>query len=217
MRQPDPNASASPLSPGVTGVRGLAIHVVFLLSGLSALLYQITWQRALMLIYGSNTESVAIVVSAFLVGLGIGNIAGGALSTRQGVSLIMIFALAELLIATYGIASLAIFNWIGKVTLQSGPTMTGIVVFALLLVPTICMGATLPLLVAFETRQSASVGTAVSRLYFVNTLGAAVGAFLSGFVLLAEFRLHGTVMAAAVLNFFSVVVLLFAAKLARTR
>jgi predicted membrane-bound spermidine synthase len=195
----------------MTTIRGVVIYVLFLLSGLSALLYQIAWQRTLMLIYGSNTESVAMVVSAFLVGLGLGNILGGALSARVRVSPLVLFALAEVLIASYGLASLTIFDWAGTLTLQCGAITTAAVIFSLLLAPTACMGATLPLLVAYETRRFKNVGSAVSRLYFVNTLGAATGAFLSGFVLLAELHLPGTVVAAAVLNLISVLMLLVGA------
>src|SRR6266852_4055883 len=52
------------------------VHAVFILSGVSALIYQLVWQRSLMLIYGSNVESVAMVVAAFMMGLGLGSIAG---------------------------------------------------------------------------------------------------------------------------------------------
>jgi predicted membrane-bound spermidine synthase len=195
----------------MTTFQSVVIYILFLLSGLSALLYQIAWQRTLMLIYGSNTESVAMVVSAFLVGLGLGNILGGTLSARARVSPLVLFALAEFTIASYGLASLAIFDWAGKFTLQCGAVATAAVIFSLLLAPTACMGATLPLLVAHETRRFKNVGSAVSRLYFVNTLGAASGAFLSGFVLLAELQLQGTVIAAAVLNLISVLMLIIRA------
>ena len=58
--------------------RGLG--AIFLVSGFAALLYQIVWQRALFAIYGINIEAVTVVVTAFMVGLGVGSLAGGALS-----------------------------------------------------------------------------------------------------------------------------------------
>jgi len=54
--------------------------VLFFFSGAPALIYQLTWQRALFLIFGVNIESVTIVVTAFMLGLGIGSLAGGWLS-----------------------------------------------------------------------------------------------------------------------------------------
>ena len=54
--------------------------VLFFLSGFPALIYQLTWQRALFRTFGVNIESVTIVVTAFMLGLGFGSIAGGWLS-----------------------------------------------------------------------------------------------------------------------------------------
>src|SRR2546427_2232945 len=51
--------------------------VLFFLSGFPALLYQVVWQRALFTIYGVNIESVTVVVSAFMLGLGLGSLVGG--------------------------------------------------------------------------------------------------------------------------------------------
>jgi spermidine synthase len=217
MKAPDHGETVCAPAIGPVRSRPVVVYAVFLLSGLSALLYQVTWQRALMLLYGSNTESVAMVVSSFLVGLGLGNLAGGKLSVRPESRPLALFLLAEVFIGVYGIASLAVFRWAGDATLHAGPMVTGVVVFALLLVPTLCMGATLPLLVAHETRRSQQVGMAVSHLYFVNTVGAALGAFLSGFVTLGELGLAGTVRAAAALNGLSVLLLLLCTRPAKRR
>src|SRR5882762_9654802 len=58
----------------------LLLSALFLFSGMPALIYQVVWQRVLFSIYGVNAESVAVVVSAFMLGLGLGSIAGGRLS-----------------------------------------------------------------------------------------------------------------------------------------
>lgn len=62
----------------------MVIHGVFVVSGMTALLYQLIWQRSLLVLYGSHTESVAMVVAAFLVGLGCGGLVGGILSRQAG-------------------------------------------------------------------------------------------------------------------------------------
>src|SRR5690606_28262373 len=62
---------------------------------------------------------------------------------------------------------------------------------AVLLIPTILMGATLPLLVAAVTRADARVGRATGLLYGINTLGAVAGVFLATFVLLPWLGLTG--------------------------
>ena len=66
-------------------------YVLFFLSGFPALLYQIVWQRALFTLYGVNVESVTMIVTVFMLGLGLGSLAGGWLSARNGTRLLMAF------------------------------------------------------------------------------------------------------------------------------
>jgi hypothetical protein len=76
----------------------------------------------------------------------------------------------------------------------------GLAAFALVLVPTLLMGGTLPLLVADAVRRSGNVGRSVGMLYFVNTLGAAAGAFAAGLLLLGALGEEGSVRLAAGVN-----------------
>jgi predicted membrane-bound spermidine synthase len=191
---PHPLFSNPPLIPS------RLLFGVFVISGLSALLYQTVWQRSLFMLYGSNVECVAMVVSAFLLGLGLGSLVGGAISQRPGMPLIALFALCELGVGLYGLFSLHLFRWVGELTLGVGTLVAGALAFGLLLVPTLLMGATLPLLVTHQVLTHGSVGRSVSWLYFVNTLGAALGAFLAAFIWLGRFGQLGSVRLAALLN-----------------
>lgn len=173
---------------------------VFVLSGVSALIYQLVWQRMLLMIYGSNVESVAMVVAAFLMGLGIGSLIGGHISQREHLPLVLFFSAAELGVGAYGLCSVTLFHWVGGMTSGAGSVMTGVLAFALVFIPTLLMGATLPLLVAHQVRACGSVGKSVSWLYFVNTLGAALGAFIAALWLLRTCGLSGSVKVAASLN-----------------
>src|SRR3974377_847615 len=83
--------------------------VLFFFSGFPALIYQLTWQRALFRIFGVNIESVKIIVTAFMLGLGIGSLAGGWLSQRSRIALLPLLAAIELATAAFGIVSLAVF------------------------------------------------------------------------------------------------------------
>jgi len=182
-------------------LHAVILHGVFILSGISALIYQLVWQRALLTIYGSNVESVAMVVAAFLAGLGIGSLAGGWISQSTRAPLVLLFGLAELGVGAYGLVSLKLFDAVGAITsAQAHGLTTGALVFLLVFLPTLLMGATLPMLVAHQVRDTAHVGQSVSRLYFVNTLGAALGAFIAAKWLLGGFGMSGTVHIAASLN-----------------
>ncbi len=191
------------------GLPGPVLLAVFTVSGICALLYQLIWQRALLLIYGSNIESVTMVVSAFMLGLGLGSLLGGAVSKRPGVPLLFLFGCVEILIGAYGAISLSLFDIVGEATGTGSPLATGVLCFLLVLVPTLLMGSTLPLLVAHYVNASGNVGYSVSMLYFVNTLGAGIGAFLAAFLILGALGLQSSVLLAVALNLFAGATILF--------
>jgi spermidine synthase len=176
------------------------LYVLFFLSGFPALIYQIVWQRALFAIYGVNIESVTVVVSAFMVGLGLGGLAGGRIAKTPSVSRLILFGVAELGTALYGLVSLRLFHWVAAFTTGATALQTGLLSFALVVFPTVLMGATLPLLVAHMVQVSGNVGRSVGALYFVNTLGSAAACLTAGFVIMRRLGLSGAVLTAVVLN-----------------
>jgi spermidine synthase len=173
---------------------------LFFCSGMPALVYQIVWQRALFAIYGVNAESVAVVVSAFMLGLGLGSLLGGWLSARFPGRTMALFGAAELGVALFGICSLRVFQWVSLRTAGSSLPATVVLSLVLLIVPTMLMGATLPLLVEHLVRASRNVGSSVGTLYFVNTFGSAVVCYLCGTFLLRDFGQSGSVRLAAAVN-----------------
>lgn len=176
------------------------IYALFFASGFAALLYQVVWQRSLFAIYGINVESVTMVVTAFMLGLGFGSLAGGAISKDPKRPVLLIFAFVELGIGLFGFFSLKLFHAVGELTLGMSPAGTGLVTFLLVLVPTVLMGGTLPLLVAHLVRRSGNVGRSVGMLYFINTLGSAVASLAAVVVVLGKAGQAGTVTIAAAIN-----------------
>ena len=185
------------------------LYALFFLSGFPALIYQIVWQRTLFAIYGVNIESVTIVVSAFMLGLGLGSLAGGKISKSSSVPLLLLFAAVEMGVAAFGVISLPLFHWVANFTAGAPPLQTGIFSFALVLIPTFLMGATLPLLVAQLVRLSGNVGRSVGMLYFVNTLGSAVACFAAGLYLMRTFGMSGSVTIAVAMNISAALAVLF--------
>ena len=176
------------------------LYLFFFISGFPALLYQIVWQRALFTLYGVNIESVTMVVTAFMLGLGLGSLVGGAMSRSRRLPLLRVFGLVELLIASYGIFSLKTFHWAADFTAGAGPLQTGLVAFTLVALPTVLMGSTLPVLVCYAVRLSRNVGVSVGSLYAVNTLGSACACFCAGLFLMRWLGESKTVALAAGLN-----------------
>ena len=178
---------------------------IFFLSGFAALLYQVVWQRMLIFYTGSDTVSISLIVTAFMTGLGIGYLAGGRLADRSTPQRnLLLFVLAEvgiLLFATFSKAIL--YDWL----YVSGPNADGnalvlyLMVFLVLLVPTFLMGVSLPLLSkAFRLSGEGEQAGLISSLYFVNTLGAAFGALLSGVVFVRSIGYADTIWAGVVCN-----------------
>ena len=195
-----PGLSSHGSTPGST-LRSTAWPCLFFfVSGFPALLYQIVWQRALFTLYGVNIESVTMVVTAFMLGLGLGSVLGGTISRSQHLPLLRVFGLVELLIAAYGVFSLKILHRAADFTAGSGPLQTGLVAFTLVVLPTVLMGSTLPILVSYAVRFSRNVGTSVGALYAANTLGSAAACFCAGLFLMRWLGESKTVALAAGLN-----------------
>ncbi len=169
-------------------------RAVFLASGFAALLYQMIWQRLLTLFGGADVYSVTLIVSAFMAGLGIGSLAGGHVADRLALrGRLVAFAVAELAVAAFGAASVWIlydflYARLGAVDLPGWATAA--ILFAVLLWPTFFMGVSLPLLSRALAETTEAASRRIASLYGWNTVGAALGALLTVWVVLrlVDFR-----------------------------
>jgi spermidine synthase len=177
------------------------VYPLFLFSGFPALLYQIVWQRSLFTLFGTNIESITLVVAAFMLGLGMGSLIGGKLSTLRLLPQLLLFALLELCIGLFGIVSLQLFDLVGSYAINLDYVSMTSVAFLLVFLPTLCMGATLPILSAFLVARLPNVGLSLGTLYFVNTLGSAIAAFSASLFLLGMYGMQGTIYVACLFNF----------------
>src|SRR5499426_61741 len=184
-----------------TRTRALAlIGVVFFVSGFATLVYQVAWQRLLTLYYGVGPVSIAVIVSVFLLGLGIGGLLGGWLAERIP-RLALLYSLIEVGLGLYGIASVPFLDLLGRTTAGSSYLWTAFFSALFLLPPTVLMGATLPVVLKLYNRRTGKYLESLSFLYFINTLGAATGALVAGYVLISLFDLDGAIGTAVFLNF----------------
>ena len=180
--------------------RAWIYYLLFFLSGFPALLYQIVWQRTLFTLFGVNIQSVTMVVTVFMLGLGLGSLAGGELSVRPGMRLLVAFGAVELSIGAFGACSLWLFHRVAAFTAGATLLTTGLVAFALLLVPTLLMGSTLPLLSEHFVRRTGNVGESVGLLYGVNTLGSGLACLLAAYWLMGSLGESGSVRFAVAMN-----------------
>lgn len=180
------------------------VLLLFFASGFSALLYQTIWQRLLGFFSGVDVYSVTITVAAFMAGLGCGSLAGGHLADRLSPKhRVLAFGLAEAIITLFALGSKWIYydllyvRWSG---LADSPGLLPVVLFASLLIPTFCMGLTLPILARALTAKIETAPVVIGFLYGVNTLGAAVGALITPWILLRHFGFSDILRIGAALN-----------------
>ena len=189
---------------GSDRVRRSVLFGLFFLSGAAALVYQTAWHRLLGLFAGADTIAAALVVGAFLLGLGIGSLAAGLLADHLSRrTALLAFALCEVGIAAFAVASPWLYYDViyrELLPLSSSRGVIFTVVFAGLLWPTFLMGCSLPFLSKAVVSEIAGSAKLIGWLYGLNTLGAGVGAFVGGWYLIGTFGFDKAVYVGAVLN-----------------
>lgn len=181
-------------------VRKEYIAFLFLLSGFSALIYQNAWQRSLVTLFGVNSESVTVIVSVFMLGLGAGALLGGFLQRLFPRKLLVVFLLLEIGIGLFGLVSMEVIQAVGRSGSADTPVLLAAKVYVVLMLPTLMMGATLPVLIAYLQVFFKNMGRTTSLLYALNTFGSAIAAFATVEVLFVYAGLRTSVAIAAALN-----------------
>ena len=182
--------------------RNLAVLLkfVFFFSGFSSLIYQVVWQRLLTTYYGVGSISITLIVSVYMFGLGLGALLGGFLAERVKARITLYF-LVELLLGIFGLASLPFLDVLGRYTAGSSYIVSFCFMFLFLCIPTVLMGITLPLLTKIYNRLVQNFLASISILYFINTLGAALGAVIASYGVISFFGLDTGIYVAAAINF----------------
>jgi predicted membrane-bound spermidine synthase len=182
----------------MTGLAALFL----ILSGCAALAYQVVWVRLLGLTLGSTAASVSTVLAAFFLGIALGSALAPRLGARR--DLLRVYLTLEAVIGVSG--SILLYVLLDLDRLIAALPFEHVAfeftfTFLLLLVPTVCMGASFPVLASHVLRRPGQIGSGLGLLYAANTAGAVIGAALSGFWLIPRWGLDGANLVAAGLNF----------------
>ncbi|HUQ45712.1 MAG TPA: hypothetical protein VM033_03610 [Gemmatimonadaceae bacterium] len=184
--------------------------LIFVLSGAAGLAYESIWTRYLGLFVGHGAYAQVLVLVIFLGGMSIGALAVGRRAERVRNPLLW-YAVMELAVGLIGLVFHDVFLWAthaayGSLFPALGPgafhALAKWGIAALLILPqSVLLGATFPLMVAGALRHAPDrAGRTIALLYFTNSLGAAAGVLIAGFVLIARYGLPGTLLAAAMTN-----------------
>lgn len=190
--------SAIPV-PQAASATSLIPALLLCISGAAALVYQVLWIKQLSLMVGVEVYAITTGISAFFAGLALGGWLFGRWADRLQQP-VLLYAGLEVLVAMLGVgATVAMglaasaFAWLqGHVGV-----LAWLLPFALVGIPAVLMGGTLPVLVR---ALAAEPGKAGGQLYAANTLGAIVGTLLAAFVLIASLGVRGSALFAAMLN-----------------
>jgi predicted membrane-bound spermidine synthase len=186
----------------------------FLVSGFCSILYEIIWLRLAMAQFGVTTAMVSLVISAFMIGLGLGSWGSGMVVRRYGAGArfpaLKLYALMELLIGFSAIVvphelfwgRLLLLKIVREMAISSSyyyfPSGLWL---AITLVPwCVCMGATFPLaMAAIKQDREPRAANSFSYLYLANVLGAAAGSVVPLF-LIEIYGFQRTLYISALLN-----------------
>ena len=179
------------------------------LSGMTALIYEIIWIRPLSLVFGTTVFAVSTIISSFIFGLAIGSWIAGRYSDRV-TNPLKYFALVQVGIGFYGIALLPIFGILPPVYLELYrallPNHTLFFIsqislsFAVIAIPAILMGTTLPLMMRAFSKNFSSVGFDVGKLDAANSAGAVLGTLAAGFLMIPILGIQTSVIITAIIN-----------------
>jgi spermidine synthase len=185
------------------------------MSGISSLIYQITWIRQFSLFFGVHVLSVSTVLAAFMTGLAIGNYLFGRLADR-GLHPLILLVVIESGIGLFALlfqpgieATIGLYGYLVNHISSSSdqlPLLKFILSFFFLLVPTTLMGGVIPVLSKFLVSNLTRVGNKISWIYSLNNLGAAAGCLLAGFFLIRMAGIQITILSASCVNLFNAIV-----------
>jgi spermidine synthase len=186
-----PDASAPTTPTLIPGAR--LVYVAIALSGLTALGAQVVWTRMLSLIFGATTYTFSLILAIFLTGLGIGSSFGAAIAKtspnpRIALGWTQVGLCAALAWAAYATSG-SLPYWPINPSISSSPVfsfqldlMRGIWV---MLPGAILWGMSFPLALASVAARGQDPGRLVGGVYAANTLGAIIGALVTGLILVA--------------------------------
>ncbi len=198
-------------SPNLDNRLAQLILICFFFSGFTALIYEIIWMRMIGEVIGAAPFAVSAILFVFMGGMGVGSlIASRRIDDFSAARLIRTYGSLELLIGLYAFfvpIFLLLFKVIYEILYNAffeSPLVYNLFIFlgALILLglPTLCMGATLPILCKFYVARLSHLGTHTGRLYGLNTIGGAAGSIICGFWMLQAFGVWASLLMTIAVN-----------------
>ena len=192
------------------------ILFAFMISGMTALIYEVVWARPLQLIFGSTIYAVSTILTTFFVGFALGSyvLRNFADKTKKP---LLLFSILELGIGLYGLVILYLFDILPGIYLPLADVsgfqfIQFALIFLVLIIPSTLFGATWPIVNKLYVNSN-SLGRDIGKLYSFNSFGSALGPILAGFILIPLLGIKATSVSVASLNIIlGIVILIYSIK-----
>ncbi|MGP0629488.1 fused MFS/spermidine synthase [Nitrospina sp. 32_T5] len=205
--QAESHSRAEPPSPFTPELWGVLI--CFGLSGVAALIYQVAWNRIFSLLLGSSVYAFSLILTTFILGLALGTVVFARLVNRFR-DLKVTFGALQVAIGFSALVALPFFgdvplfnrwvylNW--NLNFATVQWANFLIIFAIIFIPTFCMGAQFPVVVRMVAQRLETLGRNVGSAYASNTVGTIFGSFVGGFLLIPWLGIQNTILTAVILN-----------------
>ncbi len=187
------------------------VWLIFILSGASSLIYEVIWMRQLTLVFGSTIFATSTVLTVFMAGLALGSFYFGRKIDESSMSPLKLYALLEAGIGGFCLIWPLLLSLLSAVYVLVYRNITSefytlslirfVLTFGVLLIPSILMGGTLPVLTRFFVKRLEHLGTNIGILYALNTFGAVIGTVAAGFFLIEALGIRTTLFVGVAINF----------------
>ena len=185
------------------------VAVLFFVSGACALVYQVMWLRLLALVFGVTVYAASTVLASFMAGLALGSYAAGRFAGRL-TSPLRAFGFIEIGVGVTAVLTPLLLETVKEVWVAVHPALPSslafltaarfLASFAILILPTTLMGATLPVVMQSALVRERAVSSRIGLLYAINTSGAIAGALIAGFYFVSDVGMATSFRVAAAAN-----------------
>ncbi|HEX2227473.1 MAG TPA: fused MFS/spermidine synthase, partial [Candidatus Binatia bacterium] len=200
--------AAAPAPEASSSLRWVVL-ISFALSGFASLVYENAWTRALTLVIGSSIYSFTTMLVTFLIGLALGGFIYARFMGEREARL-STFGVVELWVGLAALATIPLFERLPLIFVRLlhgfGDTFSVFLYLQVFLsalvmfIPTVLLGMTFPLVARLFTQSLYRVGSGVGISYSANTVGAVLGAFAGGFILIPNIGVQNSIIFGVVMN-----------------
>lgn len=187
--------------------QNIFLATIAFLAGFCFLILEVCWFRIMSLTGGTTITASTLVVSSFMLGLGLGAMACSRIS-KMTTKPLKTLGIILLLLSIYSLFSQSLFFAFSSLSKHSN-VLNFFTSFILLFIPSFCMGALIPSLTKAAVKDKNSVNKGIGLIYSLETAGSTIGSLISSFILIRFLGQSLTIILASIILFILSLILIF--------